>query len=634
MARAMLEGVEGFEVTEVAEPSANAAVALVRAETCAGCYRVSVTDRTVTIEGDAPSGLAYGLTEVLEAQGYRFPHPFRTIEPDHDSAWPPTIEPGERSPAIAKRGLQLHTLHPIEALEPFLVPGEENGERARTILTWMVRHRASFAQWVLLDDVQGNGPDFEERWRAHQTAIVDHATDLGVDVGVAIQLFGASNLQRAFDLVDDPELSESERDAEIRRRLQLLSGLGLSEVNVNFGEFSGEEPDFFVSELERAVRLVRDELGDVTVSATIHVGDSEEQKVVYMDQELIYYFLVQFVAEPLVPWVHTVMWYGLEDPAGGVYHHDDFREHRELIVEKMAAGEPVVYFPETAYWVAWDNSVPMYAPIYARARAADLAFLAAQPGELHGHVIFSSGWEWGYWQNDLVSLRGSYERQPQWTDHLQGIYEGRDADRLLDQLAELAALQHRELVLGELSPYLAGRDNVIEIGFMMGIVGQPDRVEPAQVSDLSADERAAYEANAAALGALATEAEALAESVRALELADDRWSREIRDGFELFALRARFVATFHAALADGTAGDGTLDALDAILEEAQSVVDRRHDELHYPDPEAILATRRRNPSLYRYGYLREADTLCFWHRERAKVAVALGQTERVPACVL
>ena len=71
---------------------------------------------------------------------------------------------------------------------------------------------------------------------------------------------------------------------------------------------------------------------------------------------------------------------------------------------------PVAYFPESAYWVAFDNSVPTYLPMYIRSRWLDMFEIKTQSEEnghatLTDHTLFSSGWELGYWQNDVATLR-------------------------------------------------------------------------------------------------------------------------------------------------------------------------------------------------------------------------------------
>jgi hypothetical protein len=62
------------------------------------------------------------------------------------------------------------------------------------------------------------------------------------------------------------------------------------------------------------------------------------------------------------------------------------------------------------------------------------------------------------------------------------------------------------------------------------------------------------------------------------------------------------------------------------------VVARRHAHLHAPHPER-LTKRVHNPTLYQFGYLFWADSLCYWERERVETARLLGLTGAViPAC--
>ena len=84
----------------------------------------------------------------------------------------------------------------------------------------------------------------------------------------------------------------------------------------------------------------------------------KDLQVTYEGEDYIYYLLAQFANPEITPWVHSVMFYNLYDSAGGAYHHDYFTEHREYLESKIENGEKVAYFPESAYWVAFDNLVP------------------------------------------------------------------------------------------------------------------------------------------------------------------------------------------------------------------------------------------------------------------------------------
>ena len=189
-------------------------------------------------------------------------------------------------------------------------------------------------------------------------------------------------------------------------------------LNLSFGEFSGVEPEDFIEATNLAVDVIREADPDIEVPATIHVGNQEDLRVKWKGEEMLYYFLVKYADPSITPWVHSVMYYDLVEPADGAYDHEEFDEHRAFLEEKLAAGEPVGYFPETAYWVAFDDSVPAYLPLYIRSRYQDLA---AFP-DLQDHVLFSTGWEWGYWQNDVAALRMSWAVPDAWEDTVAWMF--------------------------------------------------------------------------------------------------------------------------------------------------------------------------------------------------------------------
>lgn len=133
---------------------------------------------------------------------------------------------------------------------------------------------------------------------------------------------------------------------------------------------------------------------------------------------------------------------------------------------------------------------------------------------------------------------------------------------------------------------------------------------------------------------MAQEAAALLDSLQG----GGPWVSEVCDGIAVDAHRARFAHEVWGAVLAHAAGEGSaarLAAAEAELEGARSVVARRHAAMHDPDPASLTASRTRTHTLYQYGYLRDADTLCYWERELAQAKNAiLGIAERVPACVL
>ncbi len=606
-----------------------ARVELVEDEPGTEAYRIESDGRTVTVHGSDVLGLQYGLADVLEQMGFRFLHPTHTVVPVtfETSAVAPT---GHVEPETARRGLHLHTLHPIEA-ELDLVEGLEGGEeRSRRIVDWIVKNRGNHLQWPLLDDIV-EFPGLAPPWQERIGALVEEAHARGVDIGLGVQLFGSGNLQQAFDLIDGSEVDPAEIDA----RIATLAPVRPDVISLSFGEFSGEDPQVFVDTGNDVVRRIHEAMPDAEVVTTLHVGNYDDLRIEWEGEEILYYFLGAEL-DDVTPWVHSVMYYDLYEDAGGAYLHDEFDEHRAFLEGKLAAGEPVGYHPESAYWVAFDNSVPTFLPIYLRTRFTDLDRL--RPLSLQDHVTFSSGWEWGYWQTDQQILRWNHTLPDDWESSVRWTWApwGPAGEELAEIEIELADLQHASLLEGRLAAYLASRDGIIDIGDdLLGILSQPDRPRPHEIVAMTPAELDEVQVAVDGLFALADGTDALV--ARAEGLGDvDPWFAEVKDGLAIDALRARFAAHVHAgAVALGRGGDGSDDlaAAEGLLAEARAVVERRHAALHWTGGDRILATTDENATIYRYGYLGKADELCYWERERIQLAnLVRGTDESVPPC--
>jgi pimeloyl-ACP methyl ester carboxylesterase len=277
-------------------------------------------------------------------------------------------------------------------------------------------------------------------------------------------------------------------------------------------------------------------------------------------------------------------------------------------------------------------------PVYMRSRHLDLERLA-QVGQLEDHVLFSSGWEWGYWLTDATTLRMNYTRPAKWDDPVKELFaawgaEGATAAELIRQLAEA---QHRAFILEKLTAYIASRDQIIDAGDRLGIFSQPDRPEFEELAAATPEVRTAFKADVVdKLKVHADEVTAIAEASKALP-ATDPVLAELKDSLEVTAARTRYIHALYAAtLAYAEKGndDGFLAKADADLEAGKEIVARRRRALWDPDPKTILRNTA-NPTFYQYGYLREGDTLCFWERERAQAknliqSAGLG----IPGCVL
>ena len=120
-------------------------------------------------------------------------------------------------------------------------------------------------------------------------------------------------------------------------------------------------------------------------------------------------------------------------------------------------------------------------------------------------------------------------------------------------------------------------------------------------------------------------------------LTDDRWALEVIDGLSVNAARARFMAALYEAVLAAAEGGDSASALaeaDLQFEAGKTVIARRHAALHDPVSERLIVDGG-NPTLYDYGYLTNAETLCFWRRELGEAReLLLGESWSDPGCTL
>lgn len=599
-------------------------------------YRLEAAgeDRIVVHANDV-LGAQYGTAAALEALGFRFRHPLDPYVPRAPELR--AFDEEVHKPQIRVRGYQLHTLHPTEAYFAFWEPSAQNGREARQIIDWVIKNRGNYLQWVALEDIIDD-PDRHAAWKVFTRELIDYAHARGVRVGLNIQLFGKSNLQLAFDLIDE-DIATRPAAEQIAERLPLITdGLPFDVYNLSFGEFFNAAPDVTVAGIDEVEAQLDVLAPNAELHGFVHVG--AKQRIQYMGEDLIFYFLVKFADPDVIPSIHTVMFYNLFETASQAYHHADFAEHRAYLTQRICAGQKADYIPETAYWVAFDNTVPQMYPVYVRNRWFDLDQLkkTVTCGPLDSHVLFSTGWEWGYWLNDVTALRTSYELTATPDELIAAEFEP-ELGAAVAPMTELMALQHQYVHLRGLAAYLSGRDSVIDAGDLADIVSQPDRITFADLVKLGMT--GAFEADVLTpLREYADAVDALARRIHDADLPSSRWTSELRDGFAIDAARAYFVLAVYSATVAHINGESPTEFLEdarELLETGQTIVRRRHRDLHDPRPARLLEQsspdKFPNRTAYQYGYLHMPDALCFWVRELRQVEAIVGAgTDPVPAC--
>jgi hypothetical protein len=220
-------------------------------------------------------GAQYGLSAALENLGFRFRHPHAALLPRE-----PVDQGAElgvvHAPEVRVRGLQLHTLHPIEPYFAFWEPSPENKLAAHRTIDWLVKNRGNYVHWVALDNIMEEGPF--QAWKPFTRELIDYAHMRGVRVGINMQLFGSSNLQLAYDLHDRDNQTVAESMAE--RLPRITQDLPWDTLVLSFGEFFGEAPDKLIAGINEFARQTRQITPLPEMHGFVHVGD--KQRVDYM----------------------------------------------------------------------------------------------------------------------------------------------------------------------------------------------------------------------------------------------------------------------------------------------------------------------------------------------------------------
>ncbi|MDQ3339441.1 MAG: hypothetical protein M4D80_30110, partial [Myxococcota bacterium] len=233
---------------------------------CRECYVIEALGaRAWRVRAGDVLGAQYGVAHALENLGFRFRAPDATYVPSELAFEGESSLGVVHEPAVkGQRGLQLHTLHPIEAHFALWQPGDEAA--ARRIFDWIVKNRGNHVQWPALDDIMV--PARHAAWKELTQRLLAHAHTRGLTVGLGMQIFGSGNMQQAFDLSDGADF-----EAELAQRLPLVTAdLEFDAYVLAFGEFFGEDADRFIAAVNATTAAIHAARPRAAVHASIHVG--------------------------------------------------------------------------------------------------------------------------------------------------------------------------------------------------------------------------------------------------------------------------------------------------------------------------------------------------------------------------
>lgn len=589
-----------------------------------GGYVLRRVGRTLLVYADDPRSLAHGSYALLEELGARFFHPMQEHVPELGGIFVPAQLEVSRRPAFAVRGLQFHLLHPIEYFASFLEPSEEHFREAGQVIDWLVKTGQNHLQWWLLDTVDW------DRYAPYARRLLDYAHARGVTVAAVVQLSRGLSLQNARALVQDPAKGEEQLAAGIDRIMQVpWDGIELA-----LGEFLASDPEALVRWLDHGTRHMADRYPRATLSIVNHVGTGKNLYVPFRGKTEYFYFLPRFADARLTNTVHTLAWFDLYRD-WGMYGHPHFFEHRAFLFEELGK-RPMRYMPESAYWTSLDIDVPAFLPDYIRARHIDISRLvqdvhARGLPAVQGHVMFSSGHEWGYWMTDYLAAKMMWQPEGPLEDRLRDVTNvfGSCAGELQTAFEALLQIETAYLFDARLMPYISGEDQFDDFGDLAGTTTQPPRVPFDTVGRMQAEARAKFERDVVdKLEELARKLAPIVQAIREVCKGSDAalgpWCRELEHGADIVRLRARHSAHLYRAI---LLGDAThLRAAEASRQEAAEIVAYREREYRFSLDRLTAAYA--NPTIYKFGYLRQAHTLCLWRRQEQQARTWLEQATK------
>lgn len=565
----------------------------------------------VVLAGGGLLGKQYAAYEWLHEHGVRYFHP-------EEEFVPPRFEWSERplkrvhTPDFEWRSVSLHLTHPLELGDPIREDIDVYKDEVDNYIDWQIKNLGSFGL-TEGGEVEGRG------------------TIRGLPRNKG---FSLHNQQQGGGAVIDPD-SPLTWQEQVAARIDSIMGNDpggwphFFSFTFNPSEFTELPADLTVEQLTFIADYIGENYPGVRLLTTNHGTPGEPTEL----NGLRYYDLPELAPSNLGVKVHTLMFYDLFRPAP-VYGAENFNYLYDFM-ERNYQQREIWHFPEAAWWLTFDISVPLYLPITIEARDRDIQGIKHMlEGGLTGHRTFGSGHEWGYWQNEYCSFRLSADVSYRWTDCIDDITApmGPAADEVSAVLQEMVGLQARDFIYDtETLSFLVGTDPETELAADVGIDFHPLPPKPEEIGRWDGAQVDHFlNVVEPKLKRVQSEHRALLDRLESVEAQVPEggavWFREVRDGVAANMVRAK-----HAHLVYGAAvrfrkskleldpaleeeASESLAAAKMATVEAARVIRSREDDYRYRPLNRSIADGEENWTVYDYRYLARPNQQYYYRR--------------------
>ncbi|MCC6582382.1 MAG: hypothetical protein IT271_01640 [Chitinophagales bacterium] len=563
---------------------------------------------SIIITSTSEKGLSNGIYYFLQNKlGFQFYHPKETSIPDLSNyvldTFTETI-----TPRFDKIGFHIHAMHPLEITEALLNENTPNGaEEIKTYIDWLCRNGQNYFEFNLLRSIK------LKTWIPYIKPIVDYAHDRGIICGADMSFHMIQ--QRAFQLYKNFPASFRKKDKQILDNITQLMQVNWDVWNVEFAttEFTHKNQD----KLHEQQKFLYDNLSKYNVKLTSRkhvvkdenlISNAKSVKTKRTDMDSAYALFV-----------HTVMFYGLQDSSTPVYRNKDFSHLRNLLIESKEYRD-TWYFPESAYWITFDNSVPMFLTPYLDTRMKDILYCDSLG--IDGHLTFSSGWEWNYWLIDWSIARWCWKDNKK-SEPLQFLKDVIKDTSVLDFVEKANALQTDFIKNKQLIKVLTAQTITDEIGGKLNLEFHPrPEYSYKYIMNKATKEELDFiqKKYVIVLDSFVQAYNTLKASYKFSP--KNKLENELLLSLDVTALRAdhrkntlSYLLAYRLSKINKTNNpvQQFLDAAKTVRENALTLVKQQEQNYHYPV--SSLATEKKSKTVYNFGYLYPVSNLHFWERE-------------------